>query len=137
MTDPKICPHDRFTATSDKKFMECNECSRSFSTDLYWGVYDQLEYGKDQGCGEEAIEVIQMVEDHHEEQRREQMSNHQHPKDETIARKLIELGKTPDCTCDVEYEDLRPRWDVKLDYDLSCPVHFPNTSTIIGWKRRT
>lgn len=75
MTDQKTCPHDRFTATSDKKFMECNECSRSFSTDLYWGVYDQLEYGKDQGCGEEAIEVIQMVEDHHEEQRREQMNN--------------------------------------------------------------
>lgn len=65
MTDPKICPHDRFTATSDKKFMECNECSRLFSADLYWDVYDQLEYGKDQGCGEEAIEVIQMVEDHH------------------------------------------------------------------------
>jgi hypothetical protein len=60
------CPHDKFT-TPDRKHMECTGCGRLFSADLYWGVYDQLEYGKDQGCGEEAIEVIQMVEDHHKE----------------------------------------------------------------------
>lgn len=66
------------------------------------------------------------------------MSNFQHPKDETIARKLIELGKTPDCTCEVEISEIpKIRFDVELDYNMSCPVHFPNTSTIIGRKRRT
>jgi len=38
-----------------------------YPADLYWAVYDQLEYNKDPGCGEEAIAVIEIVEEHFKE----------------------------------------------------------------------
>lgn len=36
--------------------------------DLYYAVYDQLEYDKDPGCGEEAINIIELVRDHYQAQ---------------------------------------------------------------------
>ena len=62
---------------------------------------------------------------------------HQHPQDEIIARKLIELGKTLDCTCAIYFENIADRTIVDLQYDIECPVHYPNTSAILGRKRRT
>jgi len=67
MGDNIPCDHEKFTATEDRKHMKCNECGKTFSTDLYWGIYDQLEYGKNEGCGEETIAVIEMVEEHFKE----------------------------------------------------------------------
>ena len=32
--------------------------------DLYWCVYDQLEYNKDPGCGEETEAVIEIVKEY-------------------------------------------------------------------------
>jgi len=34
--------------------------------DLYYAVYDQLEYDKDPGCGEEAINIIELVRDEYQ-----------------------------------------------------------------------
>lgn len=63
---------------------------------------------------------------------------HQDPQDEIIARKLIELGKTPDCICHVESREIPgARTDVSLDYKIECLVHFPATSAVLGRKRRT
>ena len=59
------------------------------------------------------------------------MNRYQHPQDEIIARKLIELGKTPDCICYVEHEEIPGvRTDISLDYNIACTVHFPLTSTL-------
>lgn len=66
------------------------------------------------------------------------MTRYQRPQDETIARQLIELGKTPDCICYVEHEEIPGvRTDISLDYNIACTVHFPTTSAILGRKRRT
>ena len=59
------------------------------------------------------------------------MNRYQHPQDEIIARKLIELGKTRDCICEVEIEEIPGmRVDVSLDCDIRCSVHFPLTSAL-------
>lgn len=119
MTDPSICPHDKFTATPDREHMECNECGRLFSADLYWGVYDQLEYGKDQGCGEEAIEVIQMVEDHFKEreQPRTQPPQEQKMKKQFTDDQLREILKNADMKMGAALHELC----IKGDGSDSCP----------------
>ena len=35
-----------------------------YPADLYYAVYDQLEYNKNPGCGEETEAVIEIVEEH-------------------------------------------------------------------------
>lgn len=61
------------------------------------------------------------------------MSAHQHYRDEEIVKRLIELGKTPECICDIITSEVpNLRFDVDLEYDMGCPVHFPLTSEIIG-----
>src|SRR5699024_9116404 len=67
-----------------------------------------------------------------------EMTRYQRPQDETIARQLIELGKTPDCICCIEHSEIPGvRVDISLDYNIACPVHFPTTSAVLGRKRRT
>lgn len=65
------------------------------------------------------------------------MTDFSHPKDEELANRLTELGKTPDCVCEVQV-DVFPlgKWEIRLHYTITCPVHFPKTSTTIGGKLR-
>ena len=39
-----------------------------YPADLYYAVYDQLEYNKNPGCGEETEAVIEIVEEHFKEE---------------------------------------------------------------------
>lgn len=64
------------------------------------------------------------------------LTNFQQSKDEFIARRLMELGKVPDCTCEIEFEARADRLNVSLDYEIDCPVHYPHTSKFLGkWYR--
>ena len=59
--------------------------------------------------------------------------NHQHPQDHEIAQWLLKVGKTIECTCSFEVEHgPLGRVDYLLVDDHCCPVHFPETSKILG-----
>lgn len=60
------------------------------------------------------------------------LTNFQQPKDEIIARKLMELGKVPDCICAIRFENIADRTNVTLQYDIDCTVHYPHTSKFLG-----
>lgn len=60
------------------------------------------------------------------------MTTYQNPSDHRIAQWLVEVGKTGDCSCDYEIHSLPGREDMHLVSDHYCPVHFPETSKILG-----
>ena len=59
--------------------------------------------------------------------------NHQHHQDHEIAQWLLKVGKTSECTCSFEVEcGLLGEVEPILVNDHCCPIHFPETSKILG-----